>query len=291
MPSNSEIDVLKNNIVTSMFVDPGDDNYVMARIAYHNGLYQDFFWNAAQAAEKYLKASLLLNRETLIKSNGYNKFGHDLGRLFRKVDTYAGEFFPDTLCRPEQLGDLHWREETPLVFVERLNAAGDPSARYNVHGYTKRWEDLCHLDQFLWAARRVAFHLDQVVAPPQKRSDPNFPQTVADYLRRFSAYTPRSVASRLAKLTGPRIRAELRDAFLKGNFPFAPEDYDHGLIAHGTSASNPVLYRRIFAHVPEDGDVNPNQTLANLADWAASNIFLGDAIAEQLREAADRLRP
>ena len=73
MSTNTEIEALKNSIVTSMFVDPGDENYVMARIAYHGGLYQDFFWNAAQATEKYLKASLLLNGETLIKNNGHNK--------------------------------------------------------------------------------------------------------------------------------------------------------------------------------------------------------------------------
>ena len=72
MSTNTEIEALKNSIVTSMFVDPGDENYVMARIAYHGGLYQDFFWNAAQATEKYLKASLLLNGETLIKNNGHN---------------------------------------------------------------------------------------------------------------------------------------------------------------------------------------------------------------------------
>ncbi len=291
MSANSELDVLKNNIVTNMFVDPGDDNYVMARIAYHSGLYQDFFWNAAQAAEKYLKASLLLNGETLVKSNGHNKFGHNLVRLFRKVESYAGEFFPDSLTKPSQLGDVHWREETPQKFVERLNAAGDPSARYNVHGYSKQWEDLCHLDQYLWAARRVAFQLDLIIAPRQLRTNPDVPQTVADHLRRSSNYTPRSVASRLAKLTGPRSRAELRDAFFKGNFPFAPQDYDHGPIFHGTAGSNPVLYRRILAYVQDEGDVAANPKIADLADWAASNIFLGDAIATQLRDAADRLRP
>ena len=32
MSTNTEIEALKNSIVTSMFVDPGDENYVMARI-------------------------------------------------------------------------------------------------------------------------------------------------------------------------------------------------------------------------------------------------------------------
>lgn len=287
---NSELDVLKNNIVTSMFVDPGDNNYVMARIAYQSGFYQDFFWNAAQAAEKYLKASLLLNGETLIKSNGHNKFGHNLVRLFDKVESYAGEFFPDKLNRPWQLGDVHWCDESPRAFVERLNQSGDPSARYNVHGYTKRWEDLCHLDQFLFATRRVAFRLDTIITPKRLRSNPEIPHTVAENLRKSSTYTPRSVASRLAKLTSPRSRSELRDAFLKGNFPFAPDDYEHGTISHGISASNPVLYMRILSFV-EGSDVVENPVVAELADWAAENIFLGDEIATQLRDAADRLRP
>lgn len=291
MADTSELDALKNNVVTSMFVDPGDENYVMARIAYHSGLYQDFFWNAAQAAEKYLKASLLLNGETLIKNNGHNKFGHNLVRLHRKLETYALEFVPERLSKPSQLSDVHWRSETPQEFVERLNTAGDPSARYNVHGYTKRWEDLCHLDQYLWSIRRLAFRLDLVTAPARMRTNPNVPQTVADQLRRSSTYSPRAVASRLTKLTGPRSRAELRDAFLKGNFPFAPADHDHGRIFHGTSASNPVLYRRIFAYLSEEGDTEVNPTVADLADWAASNIFLGEAVADQLRDAAEQLRP
>ena len=57
----SEMNALKNNVVTQMFVDTADQNYLIARWAYHRGLFLDFFWNACQALEKYLKASLLLN--------------------------------------------------------------------------------------------------------------------------------------------------------------------------------------------------------------------------------------
>ena len=186
----NELNVLKNNVVTNMFVDPADENYVMARIAYHSGLYQDFFWNAAQAAEKYLKASLLLNGETLLKNNGHNKFGHNLVRLHRKVDSYAGEFFPARLLQPVELESLQWREETPHAYIERLNQAGDPSSRYNVYGYSQRWEDLCHLDQFLFAARRVAFRLDMTITPKRSRSNPDLPQTVADHLRKSVSGAP-----------------------------------------------------------------------------------------------------
>lgn len=290
MTENTELDVLKNNVVTSMFVDTADENYLMARLAYHSGLYQDFFWNAAQATEKYLKASLLLNGETLVKNNGHNKFGHSLVRLFRKVETYGADFFPGNLTKPSQLSDIHWKSETPRAFIERLNAAGDPSARYNVYGYTKRWEDLCHLDQFLWFARRLAFRLDTVIAPKALRSNPNVPQTVADRLQRDLTYSPRTLSSRLGKLTGPRSRDELRHGFFKGNFPFAPADYDHGPMLHGSASSNPVLYRRIFSHIPNEGTAAANPTVADLAEWAASNIFFGPAVSEQLREAARCLR-
>ena len=43
---SSDFDVLKNSVVTEMFVDTADQNYLIARWAYHRGLFIDFFWNS-----------------------------------------------------------------------------------------------------------------------------------------------------------------------------------------------------------------------------------------------------
>ena len=91
----SEIDILKNEVVTEMFVDPADHDYVVSRWCYQNCLFGSFFWNAAQAIEKYLKASLLLN------GRSSKKFGHDLVRLYDAVTEYADDLLPDGLERPE----------------------------------------------------------------------------------------------------------------------------------------------------------------------------------------------
>ena len=37
------LNALKNNVVTQMFVDTADQNYVIARWAYHRHLFLDFF--------------------------------------------------------------------------------------------------------------------------------------------------------------------------------------------------------------------------------------------------------
>jgi HEPN domain-containing protein len=73
---SSNFDVLKNSVVTEMFVDTADQNYLIARWAYHRGLFIDFFWNSVHALEKFFKASLLLNGKSAIG------FGHDLTRLY-----------------------------------------------------------------------------------------------------------------------------------------------------------------------------------------------------------------
>ncbi|WP_299641455.1 hypothetical protein [uncultured Tateyamaria sp.] len=242
---------MKNNIVTETFVDTADQNYLIARWAYHRGMFTDFFWNSVHSLEKYFKASMLLNGRSG-KSDGNGKpYGHDLVKLLDAVSSYAGDLIPDELRQPDQLTDLSWRQESFAGYIARLNELGDANNRYNIYGYVQRWEDLSHLDQAVFAIRRLAFKLD--ADPFIGRPDPqgSQPKTVREMLIRFPDYSPRSNTSRLYKLLGARGDDELRDAGLRMNFVFAPDDYDHGLdrIKTGTSGSNPVLYRRIVAPV------------------------------------------
>ncbi len=44
-----------------MYRDAADHDYLMARFAARSNLLYQFWWNAQQATEKYLKACLLLN--------------------------------------------------------------------------------------------------------------------------------------------------------------------------------------------------------------------------------------
>ena len=157
MSSNERIEVLKNNLVSRLFVNTADQDYALARIAHCMQMDNGFFWLAGQAIEKLLKASLLLNGHSAKNS------GHNLIELYRTVEAYASDLLPERLKKPcwlEFRSEFSWQEETPLAFLERIQIYTDPNTRYNVFGTSLRGEDLIHLDQLIFALRRIAFPLD-----------------------------------------------------------------------------------------------------------------------------------
>ena len=290
--SSSDLDCLKNNVVTQMFIDPADQNYVVARWAYHNGLFLDYFWNACQAIEKYLKGSLLLNEECLLRNNGKNRYGHNLCNLFSAVQRYADDLFPGELEKPEKIDELieglHWRDETPATFIARLNDLGDPNNRYNLFGYNKRWEDLCHLDQFVFSARRVAFNLEAYPFLGRPRHLPGVPQTVRESLLRSPNHQIRGSSSRFEKLAEEGTD-EVRYAALNFNFPFAPQDHQHDFVPFSVGGATSVLYRRIVQPSSQNGLPSGDRTAVSLADWVIASMPLPANVRNQLKEARDVL--
>ena len=279
---SENLNVLKNNVVTQMFVDTADQNYVIARWAYHRGLFLDFFWNARQALEKYLKASLLLNGKSAKDQK------HDLTKFFADVKDYADEFFPPRLTQPPELKQLigvstKWRDETPEEFIARFNDLGDSNNRYNVFGYIQRWEDLHHFDQMVYAVRWIAFNLDvpSSLGPPSATGS----KTVRETLKSDPGYSPRSIVSRLYKILSSKKDDELRDAGLKYNFQFAPANYEHpqGIMRIGTSATNSALYQRIVRQAERTDSSPGDREAVELGEWVIKNIVLTDSIKKELR--------
>ncbi|WP_444455217.1 hypothetical protein ACTTAI_07825 [Rhodobacter capsulatus] len=56
---DSVVDAAKASLVADLFAVPAIEDYVVARWAYLNGLKRQYYWSAAQALEKLLKASLI----------------------------------------------------------------------------------------------------------------------------------------------------------------------------------------------------------------------------------------
>lgn len=279
---SDDLNALKNNVVTQMFVDTADQNYVIARWAYHRGLFLDFFWNACQALEKYLKASLLLNGRS---AKGQ---GHDLTKLFEDVEDYAAEFFPPRLTQSPELKQLigvptKWHDETPEEFIARFNDLGDSNNRYNVFGYIQRWEDLHHFDQMVYAVRRIASNLEvsSSLGPPSATGS----KTVRETLKSDPGYSPRSIGSRLYKILYSKKDDELREAGLKYNFQFAPENYEHpeGTMRIGLSGTHSPLYQRIVRPADRPGSSPGDREAAELGEWVIAKISLPDQIKQELR--------
>ena len=58
------------NVICESFVEPGDEDYITARLLAQKGMHRAFYWAASQALEKYLKAYLLM-RGISVKEFGY----------------------------------------------------------------------------------------------------------------------------------------------------------------------------------------------------------------------------
>lgn len=290
---SSDLDVMKNNVVTQMFVDTADQNYLIARWAYHRGMFIDFFWNSVHALEKYLKASLLLNGHSAIENRSGQNYGHNLECLFEEVGSYALDLFPKMLIKPHLLDVPQWREEKPTDFLARFNDLGNAHNRYNLFGYTQRLEDLHHLDQMVYFARRVAFNLDICPFIGRGPFSDTSPKTVRACLEGNLKYSPRSSASsRLHKLLDTKGDDELRDAGLKFNYQFAPDNYDHeqGGVGFRASGSNSVLYQRIVARANNMNPSSADIEAADLASWVIDNIYLPTPVKDEMQRYEKILR-
>jgi HEPN domain-containing protein len=145
----------KHSIVNELFIKTADENYVVARWCFFEGLDVDFFWLAVHAVEKYLKAVLLLNGRPT------KSYGHNIPKLYAAIFPLASELLPQNLSKPRQFADnLHWIDETPDLFLKRLYRGGRADNRYQLFGYVRHSEDLFKLDQMIFAIRSLCHQLD-----------------------------------------------------------------------------------------------------------------------------------
>ena len=181
-----ELDASKYEIIDTLFIETADQNYLLARVCYFNGLYNDFFWNAAQSIEKYLKASLLLNGFSVKDT------GHDLDKLFKEVQNYAQELIAPELIEPDQV-DVGWRKEKTFDFVSRVNEYGSSNNRYNELGYYLRLEDLLKLDQLVFYLWRCVCQLNDYIFLHEPKSAEKIISN-KDLMLKDVHYTARSMA-------------------------------------------------------------------------------------------------
>lgn len=119
-----------------------------------NNFYPEFFWQAAQAVEKYLKAGLLLQGYKLSKGT------HKLEDLYKlHCSTYKDLAFIK-FKKPNIFPDIYW-EDTPVRnYIKSLNMNGHPDGRYGLRGWYRKTDDLFKLDQACWNFRRLSIGLD-----------------------------------------------------------------------------------------------------------------------------------
>lgn len=157
-------DVLPENCIYTrhsiwrMYRDAADHDYLLARFSARSNLLYQFWWNAEQAIEKYLKAALLLNGISTLEH------GHKLEKMFKIAQGFSGDLLPVILCPPREVNSKNWSNPRGFLpiekFVAQVEQNGDPNNRYRIFSTTTKSRDLIYFDEVCFLLRRIAFPLD-----------------------------------------------------------------------------------------------------------------------------------
>ncbi len=137
-------EVLLNDFAIRSFRDTADYDYIAARMAYRAKLIPQFLWSSLQAAEKYLKCLLLLNRIPA------KKLRHDLKAGLDLLEKQAP--FPLRLS------------ESSRKLIEHLDTFG--RFRYLETPFYVSGMELARLDKMIWEMRRYCTVLNYSVLLP-----------------------------------------------------------------------------------------------------------------------------
>ncbi|MBI1173195.1 hypothetical protein GC209_17540 [bacterium] len=143
-----------------MFLEPADYDYACARACIFQRQAYSFYWSAAQAIEKYLKCTLLLN------SMSVKDEGHRLSSMTTKFRNRFPKILPLVLIPPKFM-ELNVADERfdrsnaePFdKFVDRIEKSGSPHNRYRHYSLAFYESDLHKLDEVVFQIRRTCFPL------------------------------------------------------------------------------------------------------------------------------------
>lgn len=239
----SNVQQQKEKLIKELFIETGDEDYLMARWLYINDLPRQFFWSAAQALEKYLKAVIL------IKGDSVKAYSHNLVNLFAAVKLYDTVVIPVRLDAPCQVKafsdpvyDNLWGDVSTENFVNHIYKEGHPSNRYDYFGINQNFSDIYKLDQVVFVLRTI---LDE-------------------YIGIGAFKVPRNIS-------GDDV---FQSTIYENNFPFAPKDFKHQDIGPASSKTVTSL-RVLFKNDAQDSEV--------LRKWVKDNIRIKDDEISRLK--------
>ncbi|WP_376960739.1 hypothetical protein ABNQ39_22550 [Azospirillum sp. A26] len=148
---------LKSVFANEFFVEPADQNYQLARWAKIHGFHREFYWQAVQAIEKYCKAILVLNGESVIK------IGHNIEKLFDRCCARLGDLVVPRFECPAEFPQELWNDEETVRFLRFLYQQGNPDSRYGMTSWFNRPSDLIKLDILVFSLRRCTIGINWIV--------------------------------------------------------------------------------------------------------------------------------
>jgi HEPN domain-containing protein len=259
----AQIDARKEKYIVEIFVDTADEDYVVARLLYLTGLERQFFWSAAQAVEKYLKAALLLNGEPV------KHYKHRLTAMFDRLSAIAGPHLATDLEMPPQLKRFGTHERylkggTLRAFVQHIEKHGRPANRYDTIGTDSEFGDINRLDRAIFILRRLTVDLSA-------RVEESKGETFKDWLPLHPQSLVRDFRHRLIHTPGPSY--SVHQAARENNYAFAPkfEHTDVPLRSGHHVSSLEILFKMDIDYAHE------------LRQWVLESIDLSPADLARLR--------
>jgi len=152
-PDQAYIEQRIVNVIYESFVTSGDQDYLTARLLAQKGLPRGFYWAAAQTIEKYLKALLLLNGQSVENLNGHSieKLFNKAVKLEEKIKDFS--FAPHASLKiDKECSDLI-KVFTLGEFIKDIDKHGCADNRYNSFGIEFDTWVLFALDNFLFSLR------------------------------------------------------------------------------------------------------------------------------------------
>lgn len=156
LPSHTQADIARYivDVICDSFVQPADEDYVTARLLAQKGMHRAFFWAAAQALEKYLKAFLLM------RGKAVNQRGHHIAALHSEACSIVElrstlDTKPHTAIKIDS--DVSESIEIFSVddFIKNVEEQGHSYNRYNAFGVDFNSGYLFALDSYVFGLRQL----------------------------------------------------------------------------------------------------------------------------------------
>lgn len=267
----------KRAFISQAYLEPADLAYALSRWCFKAGLFYEFYWNAAQCLEKYMKACLLLNGRSAKEQS------HNLIKLFAEIKAVAGALIPEVIAKPEFFRDELWDNEPASTFVNRIDEFGNPDNRYALHGYGFFYFELEKLDTVAFGMRRIAVPLDDNIYPEEAEKH----LSVAAWLEN----NPDLTLEGTQETWHNRYSQDVQDAITIENHRFRTHSDKRLPRKLQAAAQSRSFYRDIFffAERGTKSSLHRDKILA-LIDWVKTNVRLPKSLKEELETAEQRLR-
>ena len=275
-----DLQTRKIDLVLALYVEPADQDYLTARWAFGNGIFYAFYHAAAQAFEKYAKATLLLSDQD---TRGY---GHDLMKLHEAVVVLDRRgLMPTAFDLPETtaMGREAWQGKEVALFTDYLRQYGSPDNRYGIHGTFVNGPVLHALDIVCVAFRRIMRVVNMTGEDlfEVRNAQVGFYDRVdepCDWM-----IDPRTLLEQLfiGRYSVGQSSA-LRRQFLNMNLAFSAERDENERTFGGQHFHGSPLHNQLVRLGELDPSEENRATIAELRAWARDRIHISAPIRRQL---------